>query len=122
MMMKTIMQILMDYAEREGLIEENPEPMPPVIEQTTVPDPEFWIATAYHPWQTDKMTSNQNHIITRDGFDKGRLKRKPGDVLCRPTHNFWGLYGDDYGKPTCKRCIDLARRYKLAEDLLEDES
>lgn len=77
---------------------------------TTTPPthPRLRTAHAYTPRETGSYGGSQ-HIVTRDAFKSGRLRREPGDALCKPYRKFWGLSAHATGAPTCQRCIEIAQ-------------
>ena len=58
--------------------------------------------------------SGGSHYVVRHGvLNAQRLRREPGDALCKRKGKFWGLMvraGDDRREPTCKRCREIAAR------------
>lgn len=67
---------------------------------------------AYHPRDRGNAAGTQ-HLVVNADFISGRLRRKAGDPLCKPAAKFWGLYEHRERAPTCKRCLDAARRHGL---------
>lgn len=73
------------------------------------------IAYAYSPREGGKegfFSPGRTHFQLSEPFSAGRLKRKAGDALCRPSNKFWDL--TDFGgnrRVNCRQC--LVRMLKL---------
>lgn len=76
-----------------------------------------YVAHAYTPRETGSY-GGRDHIVTEVPIVAGRLKRYPGDALCKPGRKFWGLHRTT-GEPTCRRCIELAAREDVSAALSE---
>lgn len=52
------------------------------------------------------------HLAATAALSQGRLRRLPGDPLCKPAHAFFELRDHNrLLKPViCKRCLEVARR------------
>jgi hypothetical protein len=75
----------------------------------------FHVTGAYNP--SDRgSNAGGNHLIVDALLDVGRLHRQPGDPLCKPARNFWGLTGDLRGSVTCHKCAEIALRLGLPFD------
>lgn len=70
------------------------------------------VYTACHP--NDRGNSaGSDHLVTDEMIVRGRLRRSPGDALCRPKSKFWALVAEWSRKPTCQKCIEMAARLGL---------
>lgn len=69
-------------------------------------------ATAYHRRQGPHMRNNDHAVLDQD-LTSGRLQRKKGDALCRPSRQFWGLYPQPGRVVDCPRCLELAARHDI---------
>ena len=80
-------------------------------------DVTFALRHAYTSRDTGSY-SGGDHIIVASGELTGRLKRKVGDALCKPSRKFLALMqGSDYEdvetqrRATCKRCLAHAENF-----------
>lgn len=82
----------------------------------------WYAAHAYTPNETP-VHGGGCHAVLLEDFRSGRIRRQKGDVLCRPSHKFWGLHGVEKGRAvTCKGCKALLARFGLplvsSEDII----
>lgn len=74
-----------------------------------------WAPVKLYPYMVTSQKAQDVHIATATDISFGKLKKKRGDVICRPDY-ILGLHVDtptmidDMGPPTCKRCIELSER------------
>jgi hypothetical protein len=68
---------------------------------------------AYHPRDAGNAAGS-DHLVVSTDLVSGRLRRAAGDALCKPAQKFWGLYSHPERKPTCKVCLEIARRHGLS--------
>ena len=70
----------------------------------------WYAAHAYTPNEAP-IYGGGCHAVAIEELHLGRLHRKPGDVLCRPSRRFWGLHDTDKGREvTCKGCRAILAR------------
>lgn len=62
------------------------------------------------------MAHGAVHLVTDRAISAGRLRRAPGDALCKPARAFWELSGERSGPATCKRCIEIAGRLRARKE------
>lgn len=67
---------------------------------------------AYTPNEQASYGGGDHLVLDRD-FERGRLRRKKDDALCKPQSKFWGLQETSPPHRICKRCLKLARRHGL---------
>lgn len=112
--MRTVCEVLgEDY---DALCAQAPAPVAvapasPRVQPTT---PEgYTIAYAYSP-RENVGSGGRCHLITTAALEVGRLKRAPGDALCKPRKQFWGLDGgrtpEDFETYGCVRCSAIRDR------------
>lgn len=77
-------------------------------------DPTVTLAVrgAHHPSDRGNSAGSEHLAVTAD-YVRGRMRRKAGDPLCKPAAKFWGLHNTPERRPTCKRCLDIAKRHGL---------
>jgi hypothetical protein len=68
---------------------------------------------AYMGWSQTATNDGGDHIVVAEAIASGRLKRKAGDALCKPSHKFWGLQPGHADKANCLRCLEIAERLAL---------
>ena len=75
------------------------------------------VAYAYSPREGGSHGTHspgKYHLVLLEDFNKGRLKRKKNDALCKPVNKFWGLDAlDKTHRVTCQTC--LSRMIKIAK-------
>lgn len=67
-------------------------------------------------WNQGPNSRARTHLVTDEALDHGRLRRAPGDALCKPRSKFWGLSSSCASVPVdrlCRRCVALAQRLGL---------
>jgi hypothetical protein len=69
---------------------------------------------SYNPSDRGQSKSG-NHLVVDEPLRAGRLVREPGDPLCRPAKEFWGLTGGGREDRVvdCHMCIKRAIRMGL---------
>lgn len=71
------------------------------------------VAYAYNPGQ-GPSSNGAYHLVAKAPIQSGRLRRAPGDALCKPARRFWGLDGGrteaDFNSRPCARCAELRLR------------
>lgn len=73
----------------------------------------FTVQGAHHP-SSRGNADGCNHIVVSEEVHKGRLLSKPGDPLCRPASDFWGLTGPEDRPVNCQRCALMGMRLGVA--------
>ena len=54
------------------------------------------------------------HLVLNRPLSAGRLTRRAGDALCKPSNKFWGLEkGSEYAAVDCPTCLQRAERYSI---------
>jgi hypothetical protein len=98
------------------LVEEHVEPVVPagarpVSSLLTTDD--YGVAYAYNPRQAG-WSNGAYHLVVQTPLRAGRLKREPGDALCKPAGKFWGLdhrrTEEEFQARPCARCLALRGR------------
>lgn len=82
------------------------------------PSPDRWsYAYAYSPRESRRAHQGRVHVVTNEDLSHGRLKRRKGEVLCRPSgKKFWGLQPrtlEEFEASPCQTC--LARLNRIEE-------
>lgn len=99
-----------------------PSPQPAPTEPVTDPALVTWVvAHAYTPNEAATYGGGE-HLQLLVPIHLGRVVRKRGDALCRPTkRRFWGLHEvDGEGRAVrCPRCLAMARRLGITGEALD---
>lgn len=94
-------------------------PTSPPDDPTPAPEtPGRWsYAYAYSPRESIRGDQGRVHVVTNEDLSQGRLKRRAGEVLCRPSgKKFWGLQSrarEEFHASPCQTC--LARLNRIEE-------
>lgn len=98
-----------EHAPEAAVVEAAPEaPVHPLLTADG-----YGVAYAYTPRQ-GPSSNGTYHLVVQAPLQAGRLRREPGDALCKPARRFWGLDGGrteaDFDSRPCATCSTLRGR------------